>query len=208
MPSSAGRMIQIDADNVSPTRIVGRDEDGAPIEEAIPTLGKLEKFVDRDGNICDVALRTSRMLGLTSEDEKYENVIRRDQITAGSLPLGECPYTEEYGKLVNPSRSESVQDSLIRKPEGAKACRGKPDGCEHLQPVIAKRRQKARAKRDADELRGAAMSQAAAANLARQFSQSMGQLAAIAAAPAGDAPTEAAARAKNLRANMSAGKGE
>lgn len=191
MPAGAGRMVQIDHDNVSPTRPAGRDARGIPREEVLPTLAKTERWIDRDGNICDVSLRTSRLLGMTSEDEKYESLIRREQILLGALPLGECPLTTEYAKLVNPARNPKISDSLIDNPKGERHCMGDPEGCKHLQPVIKLRRELALEAHKTQEAMNQQVPVAALEAMARGFGAGQNT-----------------SGAGGARANMAAGKGE
>jgi hypothetical protein len=174
MPPSAGRVFQLTDASVSPTRPAGRDENGIPREETICALAKHERFVDTKGNICVVPLRTSRVLGMTSEDEKYEQIQRKDQILAGSLPLAECPYTTEYARLVNPQRSPDVQNSLVPVKRGEEACNGEPEGCKHLRPIIESRRAKAIAEAERQEEVGKSISVAAAGAMMREFGEGVG----------------------------------
>lgn len=198
MPAGAGRMVQIDHDNVSPTRAAGRDARGVPREEVKPTLAKHEPFVDLDGNVCDVSLRTSRMLGNTSEDERYEDVTRRDQITLGALPLTECPLTTEYAKIVNPSRDPDLCDSLIDNPGRQPACPGlHPKGCLHMQTIIADRRGRAAEAHKAQAAMNQMVPVAAIEQMAHSFGQGFGQ-----------SMQGQQGNARGNRANMAAGKGE
>jgi len=166
MPAGAGRVAQLTESTVSPTLPGGRTPEGIPIEETVMPLAKYAVFVDRDGNLCKVALRTSRVLDMSSHSEKYEETMRKDQIAAGCLPLAECPYTSEYKRITN---SPTLLGEL---PEGVKPCDGSPvgearvergpdgrlrqagahtleDACEHLKPVIVARRKAARERYEA-----------------------------------------------------------
>lgn len=154
MPAGAPRVYQLHEASVSPVRAAGRDANGVPREETVCVLAKFERFVDLKGNICDVPLRTSRVTDNSSEAEKYEAVMRKDQVIAGCLPLAECPYSTEYARIVNPERSPDLQDSLVAVPAGEVACRGEASGCSHLRPIIESRRVAARAAHEIQEMAG------------------------------------------------------
>jgi hypothetical protein len=160
MPPSANRVFQLTESTVSPTRPAGRSEDGMPREETIPAI-KSEKFVDPAGNICDVYLRNGRVLSNDATAEKYEQTMRKDQIMAGSLPLGECPYTAEYRRWTN---SETLLGEI---PAGVKACNGAPGGCEHLKPVIAARLAKTLKKWESEQRKEGDLTQAQAEGLVK-----------------------------------------
>jgi hypothetical protein len=98
IPPAAGRVYQLTEASASPTRIAGRTEDGMPREETIPAI-KSEKFVDPAGNVCDVALRTGRVISNDAVGERYEQKMRKDQILAGSLPLGVAVEIEAVFEL-------------------------------------------------------------------------------------------------------------
>jgi len=186
MPPGAGnRVFQLTDASVSPTRVVGRTEDGLPIEETIPQI-KHEMFVDPAGNICPVLLRNGRAAGNSPAEERYEDLTRRELISSGWLPLNTCPYTSEYMRLTNSSTL------LGEIPDGVKPCKGHPDGCEHLQPVIKARLAKTRAKweeQQHDEKRAVRQAE---------------MIAKASATAAADAVSSALDARKNLRA----GKGE
>jgi hypothetical protein len=136
MPARAGRVVQIHEGNVTPVRVVGRDEYGAEIEETICPLARSEKFVDMAGNICVVPLACSRADERTYHHDKYAEQTRQDQIKAGSLPLAECPYTQGYQRLTR-------TPTLVKVPAGETACEGDPNspfGCKHMHALIDKRR--------------------------------------------------------------------
>jgi len=139
-----GGIYQLSELSVSPTRLVTIDEEGLPIEETIPTAAKHAKFVDRDGNVCDVALRTGRVPSEEPEAIRYEQLVLFEQIRGNCLPLAVCPYTEAFRHIKG--------GPLLRPPPGASDCGGKPDGCDHIRAEIARRRGAARARHDKQQL--------------------------------------------------------
>lgn len=137
-----GRAYQLTDSSVSPSRIVSIDDDGNEIEETICALAKSQKFVDRDGNICEVPLRTGRVLSMEPEATRYEDIMTHDQIRAGGMPLEACPFTLAYrhikgGALIKPRK------------KGDEDCGGSPgaqklkDACSHMQAIVAERRERA-----------------------------------------------------------------
>lgn len=197
-PSAGGRVYQLTDGNVSPTRVVGRSPEGLPIEETIPVI-KSEKFVDLDGNICDVVLRNGRVSGNSPAEERYELLARRDQLTAGCMPLAECPYTGEYRRITG------APTLVGEMPEGAHDCGGKPDGCEHLKPIIEKRRTRARDRYETQEKHARGITQGQAEALVRSMAQGFAA-GGLAAAPA-PAPVEPPP-ASDARKNLRTGKGD
>lgn len=139
-----GGIYQLNENSVSPTRIVDTSEDGAPIEETIPAVAKHAKFVDLDGNVCDVALRTGRVPSEEPEAVKYEWIVVSTLIQRGQLPLASCPYTNAFAHLKGGG-------PLVKAPANAKNagdCGGRPDGCSHMKAIIEERRAKSRARYD------------------------------------------------------------
>jgi hypothetical protein len=183
IPPAAGRVYQLTEASVSPTRIAGRTENGMPCEETIPAI-KSEKFVDPAGNVCNIALRTGRVISNDAVGERYEQQMRKDQILAGSLPLGECPYTAEYRRWTN---SPTLLGDV---PPGVTPCQGAPGGCEHLKPVIAKRLERTRLKWESEQVKSDGMTQAQAEGLVKAMAAGLG------AATPTDGPRNALRKAK------------
>jgi hypothetical protein len=148
LPSS-NRFYKLDENSASPVRVAGTDEYGLPREETICALAKVEKMVDRKGNIRDVPLATGRVPSSEIEVERYEAMTRIGLIRDGWLPLGECPFTQEYKK-------QTGRQSLIPS-KGEDACDGAPDGCKHLKPQIEIRRKKAKAEFEMQQVNAQSM---------------------------------------------------
>lgn len=127
-----GGIYQLNDLSVSPTRFVDVNEEGLPVEETIMALAKSAKFVDRDGNICDVALRTGRVPSEDPEAVRYEQIVTFELIRAGQMPLASCPYTNAYRHIKG--------GPLMKPPAGEQDCGGKPDGCAHMLKEIERRR--------------------------------------------------------------------
>jgi hypothetical protein len=135
-----GRAYQLDEDSVSPTRVVGYDKFGMPIEETICALAKSAMFVDRWGNVCCVPLQTGRVFSSSPEAVRYEHLLVKDLILEGWLPLEACPFTQMYrhltgGPLVRP---ESSADEDCGGRPGAERLE---QACEHMKGIVAKRRE-------------------------------------------------------------------
>lgn len=163
-----GRVFQLNDDSVSPSRPASREPaTGIPREETINVI-KHELFVDTKGNICSVNLRNGRAAGNSPAEENYERLMREEQIKAGGLPLGECPWTQEYRRMTG-------VPTLVGPlpPEGVIACNGAPDGCKHLQPIIAARIADAHRTKEVDEATGAMISRPAAEAMMRSFGEGM-----------------------------------
>ncbi len=147
MGGGPGGSYQLTADSVSPTRIVGVDDAGMPIEETVPAAYS-RWFVGLDGCEKDEPMRTAAMFSMESEAERYEHSVTREIIAAGQMPLDACPYTFEYKHIKG--------TSLVKIPPGATDCGGtrqtdqwgKPIPCEHMLGVMAERKARSRAKHD------------------------------------------------------------
>jgi hypothetical protein len=152
-----GRAYQLNETSVSPVRIIGRDRRGNPIEETICPFAKSAKFVDPDGNICDVPLRTGRVMSMSPESVMYENIVTSDLIRQGQIPLEACPHTGDFRSIVG------YAGPLVPTADGKRidSCNGAPgaqrleEACEHMQSLVKERRTlaQARAREEDDKLR-------------------------------------------------------
>ncbi len=117
--------------SVSPSRIIGRDGRGFPIEDTLPTV-YWRPFLMPDGCINKVPLRTGAVFSMTAEAVAYETETVYDLIVAGAIPADCCPHSTKYQHLTG---------GLPFVPGGVD-CGGssKESGCEHLQRVGADRR--------------------------------------------------------------------
>ncbi len=143
--SAGGRAgsYQLTANSVSPTRVVGVDDVGMPIEETIPACYS-RWFVGLDGCEKDIPMRTAAVFSMETEAERYEHQVMREIIRAGQMPLEACPYTFEYKHIKG--------TSLVKVPAGASDCGGsngrtdsfgKPVPCEHMLAVMTERKRQA-----------------------------------------------------------------
>ena len=137
--------------SVNPTRIVGSDDAGMPVEESIPTAYS-RYFVGLDGCIKDVPMRTAAVFSMEPEAERYEMIVTKEIIGAGQLPLDACPYTYQY--------QHAKRGPLVAVPAGESDCGGSATlirdgygqitsgGCTHMQKVIDLRKSNARVKHE------------------------------------------------------------
>jgi hypothetical protein len=145
----SNNVYQLDPQSVSPYRLAGRDKDGVPREETICALAKSEYWVDKDGNTFQAPMQCGRVLSHEPEAERYEMIQKKDLIEGGALPLEMCPHTTQFAQWV----SETGDGRLVPLPDGVENvnCRGKKRpadwpagedffGCEHMEPIIKRRR--------------------------------------------------------------------
>lgn len=122
--------------SVSPSRIVGRDRRGFPIEETEPTV-HWAPFLMLDGCINKVPLRTGSVLSMQAEATAYETETVTELVTLGCIPATMCPHSTKYAHLTGGAFVPGGQD-----------CGGIADkwqayvsgGCQHLKEVAAARK--------------------------------------------------------------------
>lgn len=171
--SEQGRAYQLTDASVSPSRLISIDDDGKEIEETICPLALSAKFVDRDGNICDVPLRTGRIFSMEPEAARYEQIVTFDQIRAGGLPLAACAFSNEYRHIKG--------GPLIKPKKGEADCGGRPgatrleETCEHMQAVIKERRARSRARTEAEDAKLKTMKPEDALAMIEQMGEAFGQ---------------------------------
>jgi hypothetical protein len=199
--SEQGRAYQLNDTSVSPIRIVGY-ENGIEIEETICALAKSAKFVDRDGNICDVPLRTGRVLSNAPEAVLYEQILVTDLIRQGQIPLEACPHTTDFRSIVGRNTP------LVKPPEGYEGnCPGSGGAqtlersCIHMQKLIKERREASalRASKEDEKLKQMKPSDVAA--LVKELGEAFGESVTTAMAAGKGAHADA-------RKNLREGKGE
>jgi hypothetical protein len=163
-----GGVYQLTQESVTPTRFVEVNEDGVVIEESICALAKSAKFVDKDGNICDVPLRTGRVPSEEPEAVRYEMIVLAELIRGGQLPLASCPYTTEYRHIKG--------GPLVKPPEGEADCGGSngPMGCAHMKKVVEKRRKESRKRYDAQQLNLKKMQESDVKDMLEAFGKTFG----------------------------------
>jgi hypothetical protein len=183
---SHNRFYELNPNSVTPSRIVGSDEYGMPIEERIP-LAMHMPFVGLDGCVKNVTLRTHPCPDNEEDAARYGTSVLRDIIRGGQLPLNDCPYTNQYRDI--------KAGPLVKPPEGAVDCGGKEGGCEHMHAVIKARKAKARAKWDEDQKNARALKQEDLERMVAAMSDGVGR-------------AIANADPKANRRNLAQGKGE
>lgn len=157
------RTYQLTANSVHPTRVVGRDDFGQPIEETVPIV-KHRDFVTMSGCINKVPLRTAPGVN-DHESLQIEQYTVTRLISQGFLPLDECPYTNDYKALVG--------GPLVRPKAGEEVCEGKPGGCDHLHRVMKARRDRALANWRQEEDKAAKASSEEVRKIAEAIGQAM-----------------------------------
>lgn len=124
-------------------RIVGRDEYGNDISEAVPArLGEL--MLDRDGTEVHVPLQNGRAPTRLSA-EKYAPRLKQDVIRDGYVPKRECPMTMHYAHITNGPLATFAEKDFETVPR--EQCSIDPSsppahGCPHYQLLKKKRRQR------------------------------------------------------------------
>jgi hypothetical protein len=124
---------QLTKASVSPSRIVGRDERGFPIEETVPTV-YWRPFLMLDGCINKVPLRTGSVPSMHADAVSYENETMQDLIMAGCIPAWLCPYSTMYASWTH--------GPFAKPPAGESDCGGShaEGGCSHLKALAAVRK--------------------------------------------------------------------
>jgi sRNA-binding protein len=186
MTGQQHKAYQLTPQSVTPTRIIGSDELGMPIEERIP-IAYSRKFVGLDGCTKDVPLRSAAVFSNDEDALRYERATVSDIIRSGQLPLDECPYTNAYRYIKG--------GPLVKSKDGTDDCGGKPGGCEHMQAVIKARQAVAKAKWDKEQEQLRQMKPEDAERLAATIAEGVGR------AIAANDP-------KSNRRNLAQGKGE
>lgn len=117
-----------------PTRIVGRDARGMPVEDTIPTVF-WRPFLMADGCINKVPLRTASVPSMHADAVSYENETMYDLITSGCIPAWLCPYSTQYASWTH--------GPFATPPNGETDCGGSngPNGCVHLQAIAKSRKE-------------------------------------------------------------------
>ena len=167
-----GGIYQLSENSVNPTVITGVDEAGMPIEETVPAAYS-KKFVMPDGGINTVPMRTAAVFSMEPEAERYEQIVTRDIISRGAMPLTACPYTHEYKHIKG--------GPLAKVPPGESDCGGAPGAtsaencCPHMKLVIAERVKKSRAKHDKQQAQVASMKLADVERLQEATVKAFGQ---------------------------------
>ncbi len=159
-----GKTYQLTVSSTNPTRTVGVDDAGMPVEESVPAAYS-RMFVGLDGCIRDVPMRTGAGCSMEPEAERYEHVTMREIIKAGVLPVEVCPYTGSLKYITG-------ANSLVKVPAGESDCGGSPailrdtsgqvtsGGCVHMQTVITERKARSLKKHDETNVKYTTMSPA------------------------------------------------
>lgn len=124
---------ELNSASVSPTRIVGRDARGFPLEETVPTV-HWRPFLTTDGCIHKVPLRTGSVPSMHGDAVAYENETTPELVASGWIPAWLCPYSTMFSHI--------TRGPFARSENGEEDCGGseREGGCSHLKHV-AKLRQ-------------------------------------------------------------------
>ncbi len=184
---------QLTAQSAHPTRIVGRDEDGMPVEDTIPTVS-WRHFVMPSGCINKVPIRTSSASPEDDNSMAYEQMVTVDLITAGAIPLAMCPYSTEYTHI--------TRGPFVKPQPGEEACAGDEanGGCSHMKALMERRKAKVRTKHEAEVRRIESMKNDEIERMQRGIVAGVGEVMAKHLAP-----QDAASAARN---RLRTGKGE
>lgn len=161
------KFYELTATSVTPTRSYV-DSEGNVVEERIPVHYSTE-WVGLNGCIKSVPMRTSAVFSMDPQHAGYEQIMMRDMIQGGQLPLNECPWTNKFSFITG--------GALVRPAKGAAAgedCGGAHGGCEHMKAIIAARQAKARRDYDAELKKQASMTNKQAEVMARAFTEGVG----------------------------------
>jgi len=125
---------QLSKASVSPSRIVGRDARGFPVEDTIPTAAKWAYFLMADGCTNKVPLRTGSVPSMHADAIAYENETMYDLVMAGCIPSWMCPYSTKMYHI--------TQGPFAAIPAGEQDCGGvdSEHGCTHLQGIAKARK--------------------------------------------------------------------
>lgn len=125
---------QLSKASVSPTRIIGRDARGFPVEDTIPTAAKWGYFLMPDGCTNKVPLRTGSVPSMHADAIAYENEVTYDIVMAGGIPSHLCPYSTTMYHI--------TKGPFAAIPPGEQDCGGvnSENGCTHLQGIAKARK--------------------------------------------------------------------
>ena len=165
------KFYELTSSSVTPTRVYV-DADGNTIEERIP-VHYSQEWVGVDGCIKGVPMRTSAVFSMEPAHAGYEQIMTRDMIEGGQLPLAACPWTSKYSFITG--------GTLARSKKPGEDCGGKPDGCSHMHEVIAARKATALKKFEDQERIDNAKSERQILQMAKTIGVVMGDMAANAA---------------------------
>jgi hypothetical protein len=141
---SDNRKYELTKQSAHPTRVVGRDDLGRPVEETVPTV-YWKPFLMIDGCINKVPLRTGSVPSMHTEAVAYENETMYDLIIDGCIPTENCPYSTKHSHI--------TRGPYVRIPEGESDCGGSraEGGCAHMRALAIKRKAAVRADYDKRE---------------------------------------------------------
>lgn len=125
---------QLSRASASPSRVIGRDARGLPVEDTLPTV-PWRPFLSMDGCINKVPMRTASVPSNHADAVAYENETVSELVSVGFIPAWLCPYSTKFTHLTN--------GPFAAPPPGVTDCGGSNNekGCEHLQAIAKVRRE-------------------------------------------------------------------
>lgn len=141
---------QLNATSAHPVRHIGRDEDGMPIEDTLPTVA-WRYFVTSSGCINKVPIRTCSVSSNDVDGMHYEQMIESEKVERGWIPLALCPYSTQFQHI--------TKGPFVKPPAGEEDCGGdeKNGGCVHMKALMVRRKEKVLKKHTAEVRRIEAM---------------------------------------------------
>ena len=128
----SNKMYPLNKATVHPTRIIGRDRLGRPIEDTVPTV-RWGYFLMMDGCTNKVPLRTGSVTSNHADAQAYEQETMHDMITGSAIPAWMCPFSTKYTHITG--------GAFVQPGPGDVDCGGVDSerGCVHLQALAKDR---------------------------------------------------------------------
>lgn len=161
-----------------PTRVVGRDRLGKPIEETI-NAHYSQRWVHPSGTINNVMMRTGVIMSMHPDAVAYETETTVELLREGWLPLRSCPFTTVYREITG-------TPCLVGNPDRVEDCGGKPDGCSHVLEIAAERQRLFKENHDREEKEQARMTKGQASELLQRMSAALEVAESVASSPDDD----------------------
>ncbi len=160
------KFYELTSSSVTPTRVYV-DADGNTVEERIP-VHYSQEWVGVDGCIKGVPMRTSAVFSMDPAHAGYEQIMTKDMIEGGQMPLAACPWTNKYSFITG--------GTLARSKTPGEDCGGAPQGCSHMHDVIKARKATALKKFEEQARKESAMSDKQITAMTKAFTQGVGEV--------------------------------
>ena len=160
------KFYELTSASVTPTKVYV-DAEGNVIEERIP-VHYSQEWVGVDGCVKSVPMRTSAVFSMEPAHSGYEQIMTKDMIEGGQLPLAACPWTNKYSFITG--------GTLAKSKTPGEDCGGSPKGCSHMQDVIKARKATALKKHEEQERIDNAKSEKQILQMAKTIGVVMGEM--------------------------------